>query len=531
MMKKLEELIKQAKKGADAIMNHTGEIRVISHYDADGISSAAIMVMALRRAGRNFHLSLVRQVTDSQLKQLAEEKRGFVVFLDGGSGQIDLIRRHLPETDVVIIDHHQQEGSLEGSRIIQVNPMDFGIKEDISGSGATYIVSRAMNQQNRDLAGIAIVGAIGDSQIGSIGEKWGLFGLNREILKDAVDSRKIKVTKGLRIWGRHSRPLHKALEYSVDPFIPSVSGSESNAVQFLGELDIPLKKEDGSWRSLVDLSEEEQKKLASGIIAERVNGGHPNAEWIFGDIYELTDKGSDSRDANEFATVLNACGKMEKGYLGVSLCLNVAKAFLEVKWVLEKYRKSIGSAVRWTFDRIEKKDAERFRKTANAWYFIAGDRINEDIISNVISIVEKSAGPGKPVFAFADSEEGVKVSARASDSLVEKGLNLKKVVSKAASRAGGFGGGHSGASGATIPRGSEEKFISAAEESLSPAGDTQKKGKTNKSNEDEKNINLKENANKPDKTEENYGSAKKESSEEIHGKKMEGQGLVQYFGS
>ncbi len=515
MIEKLEALIRSAKKAGDTIIGHKGEIRVLSHYDADGIASASIMTAALIRANKRFHVTLVKQLTENVLRSLAGGKSSFVVFLDMGAGQIELIKRFIPDTEVIIIDHHQQEGSIDGSRIMHVNPMDFGIEEDMSGSGAAYIVSRAMGPENRDLAGIAIIGAIGDSQIGSIGGKWGLFGLNREILKDAVETRKIRVSRGLRIWGRLTRPLHKALSYSVDPYIPNVSGSESSAAQFLNELGIQLQKDDGTWRTLNDLSEEEQKKLASGIIAERVNGGHPNAEWIFGDVYELLDKGSECKDANEFATLLNACGKMGRGYLGIELCLNVAKAFLEVKWVMENYRKSVGAAVRWLYEQIEKGNADVVRKTGNAWYVLAGSRINEHIISNVISTIEKSTGIGKPVFAFADSEDGVKVSARASDSLVEEGLNLKKIVSRAAGKAGGYGGGHSGAAGATIPAGSEEAFISAAEEIMTPK---------------EKHIKPEPQPINSEKTETLHGSAKEEGKQEDSGKKVEGQGLVQYLG-
>jgi single-stranded-DNA-specific exonuclease len=522
MLEKLESFIKHSKKAGDAILAHRGEIRVLSHYDADGIASAAIMTKALLRAQKRFHLTMVKQLSEGIITSLAGEKRDFVLLLDMGAGHIDIIRRHLSDSEVVIVDHHHQEGSLEGSKILHVNPMDFGIKDDISGSGATYIVSRAMSPQNRDLAGIAIIGAIGDSQIGSIGEKWGVFGINREILKDAVETRKIKVGRGLRIWGRDTRPLHKALAYSMDPYIPNVSGSESQAVEFLNELGIRQKRENGDWRTLSDLSEDEQKKLASGIIAERVNGGHPNAEWIFGDVYELLDKGKDCKDASEFATLLNACGKMERAYLGVELCLNIPKAFLEAKWVLERYRKSVGAAVRWLYEQIEKNNADVVRKTKNAWYVLAGSNVDEHIISNVISILEKSLAIGKPVFAFADAEDGVKVSARASDRLVEEGINLKKVTGKAAEKAGGRGGGHSAAAGATIPEGSEQAFIEAAESFLA------QKEKTNKSMDTEKNI-------KPgpqpinSAREAQYGPEK--AKQEDRGKKVEGEGLVHYFGS
>jgi RecJ-like exonuclease len=523
MMEKLESLIKHSKKAADAILEYKGEIRVLSHYDADGIASASIFTAALMRAGKRFHLTPVKQLTENVIKSLAGEKRKFVVLLDMGAGQIGLLRQYLPETNIIIIDHHHQEGSLEGSRILHVNPMDFDIKEDMSGSGATYIVARAMGPENRDLAGISIIGAIGDSQIGTIGGKWGLFGLNREILKDAIETRKIKVSKGLRIWGRLTRPLHKALAYSMDPYIPNVSGSESQAAQFLHELGIQLQKEAGAWRTLNDLTEDEQKKLASGIIAERVNGGHQDAEQIFGDVYELLDKSPDCKDANEFATLLNACGKMGRGYLGIELCLNVAKAFLEVKWVIEKYRKTIGAAVRWIYEQIEKDNTDILRKTKNAWYVLAGNRIDEHIISNVISTIERSMSLKKPVFAFADAEDGVKVSARARDKLVDEGLNLKKVCKKAAETVGGHGGGHSGAAGAQIPAGTEETFISTAEEMFT-SGEA-----TNKSTEKEKNIKPEPQPN--NSYGENQNGRKEEDGKEDVGKKVEGKGLVQYIGS
>ncbi|UCD03055.1 MAG: hypothetical protein JSV63_00245, partial [Candidatus Aenigmatarchaeota archaeon] len=273
---------------------------------------------------------------------------------------------------------------------------------------------------------------------------------------------------------------------------------------------------------LSDLSEDEQKKLASGIIAERVNGGHADAEQIFGDVYELLDKSPECKDANEFATLLNACGKMGRGYLGLELCLNVAKAFLEVKWINDKYRKALGAGLRWLYEQIEKQNTDVVRKTKNAMYVLAGKMIDEHIISNAISIVEKSTSTRKPFFAFADSEDGVKVSARAPEKLVEEGLNLKMICKKAAEAAGGHGGGHSGAAGAHIPAGSEENFIRTAEEMLSAP--------THKSTKEEKNIKPEQQPNNSYREDED-GRGKEESRQEDGGKKVEGQGLVQYIGS
>jgi hypothetical protein len=64
-----------------------------------------------------------------------------------------------------------------------------------------------------------------------------------------------------------------------------------------------------------------------------------------------------------------------------------------------------------------------------------------------------------------DTDRGdVKISARASDEAVEGGLSMQEIVSEAAAAAGGEGGGHMGAAGASIPKGSEERFINSVEE-------------------------------------------------------------------
>lgn len=471
MLQKIEDMIRKAKGISEVILSYHDQIRMVSHHDADGIASAAIIVKALLRERKNIHLSFVKQLTEDFIRELASEKNGMVIFLDLGSGYLENIQRYLlkDKTKVIICDHHQIEGAVlpqNAQNLFHINPINFGIEENVSGSGISYLLARTIGPQNIDLSELGIIGAIGDSQVGSIGADWGLFGLNKEILKDSVRSGKIKIEKGLRLWGRYTRPLHKALQYSYDPYIPGVSGSESGSVQFLQDLGIELKRDNG-WRTLSDLSDEEQKKLATGIIKERIKENHENPEWIFGDVYELLEKKDDFRDANEFATLLNACGKQGRCFLGVALCLNDPESFSEVREVLEAYRREIGKAISWAY---ENKDS--MKETENAFYILAGDKIPEQVASNVVSIISRSEfHPNielKPIFMLVDTEEGqTKVSARASDKLVENGLDLKDVMVKATKAVGGEGGGHKGASGALIPRGSESSLIKNIEDILS----------------------------------------------------------------
>jgi RecJ-like exonuclease len=298
-----------------------------------------------------------------------------------------------------------------------------------------------------------------------------LLGINQEILKDAEATGKISKSKGLRLWGRYGRPIHKALQYSMDPYIPDVSGSESGAVQILKEVGIELKDEKGGWRTLSSLNHEEIQKLSTGMIKARIHNGEDNPEWIFGDVYELMDKSGGFRDANEFATMLNACGKSGNAWIGVGICLNDEGFSGDIEKAMASYRREIGRAVE-----LVRKNKDLVRMTGYAHFILAGSRISEHIISNVASIVEKSAiivgdGKHKPLFALANAEDGqVKVSGRASDHLVKEGLNMKDIMARIAEEFGGQGGGHAGAGGATIPAGTEERFINTVEKLLIAPG-------------------------------------------------------------
>ncbi|PIZ50345.1 hypothetical protein COY28_05525, partial [Candidatus Woesearchaeota archaeon CG_4_10_14_0_2_um_filter_57_5] len=223
-----------------AALPRTETLRLVSHHDADGISAAAIMVSALLRDNRRYALTIVPQLRRELIEQFAKEQHQVFVFCDLGSGQIEDIRELLADRQVYILDHHELQARPEG--IWQVNPHCFGIDggKEISGAGVAYLFARDLSAQNKDLAVIAIIGALGDIQ-----EDKGFTGLNKAILADAVATGTMEVQQGLRFFGAQTRPLHKLLEYSMDYYIPGVSGNESGAIQFLTELGIDLRKGSG----------------------------------------------------------------------------------------------------------------------------------------------------------------------------------------------------------------------------------------------------------------------------------------------
>ena len=70
------------------------------------------------------------------------------------------------------------------------------------------------------------------------------------------------------------------------------------------------------------------------------------------------------------------------------------------------------------------------------------------------------SNPLKPTFGINTSEEIGKVSGRATDKLMSRGVDLSVALKKACSAVGGSGGGHRVASGGSFPSEKKEEFLS-----------------------------------------------------------------------
>ena len=72
-----DDISKLNKSAAELVLSYpkSTRIRVISHYDADGISAAGILCTALYRDGYDFHATLMRNPFNKGLERLAKEKK------------------------------------------------------------------------------------------------------------------------------------------------------------------------------------------------------------------------------------------------------------------------------------------------------------------------------------------------------------------------------------------------------------------------------------------------------------------------
>ncbi|MEM3587190.1 MAG: DHH family phosphoesterase [Candidatus Jordarchaeaceae archaeon] len=471
MSKKYLELYEECKKASERIVEAAEKglfFRVTSHIDADGIAAAGIISSLLLRLGARFHLRLIQQLREENLREIKEPKDSIFIFTDLGSGQIGIIEKSFQPDSVIIIDHHPPE---KETTILQANPHLCNIDgaTEISGAGVAYLVAKSVDEANMDFAPLAVVGALGDRQ--DKGEQHRLSELNSEIVKDGIKKGVLEETTGIRLFGRETRPIAMALEYTTDPFIPGLSGNHGACLKFLTEkVKIPLKN-NGNWRTISDLSQDEKTKLVSELIQYMLGPGEMSpeeAQSIVGFIYTLPkeEKQTPLRDAREYASLLNACGRMRKPGLGVAICLgDRSEALKEVETIATDYREKLAGYMDW----LTKPGV--IIQTEYLQSFHGGKFIDDRIIGTIASIAISSGiiPQDKPIIAFAESEDGmVKVSARATDYHIQQGIDLGAALRSAIKEISpeATAGGHNIAAGAHIPIGTESKLLQALDKKI-----------------------------------------------------------------
>ncbi len=437
------------------------DILIVAHIDADGITSAAIATETCRRLGKDYDMLFAKKMDEITIDAINNSRRALVWIVDLGSGYLSSFTR----SNIVITDHHVPDTKwrrgqtlLDSFQVIeQVNLHKYGMDGSVEGCGATmtYLVARTVNDYNRDLAYLAVVGACGDIQ-DRVGYR--LTGLNEIPLKDAIDNGDVVVKKDLRLFGRETRPIVQFFQYGNDPVIPGLTDNVSGCNRMLSSHNISLRT-DGRMTVWDDLSDEEKGPICDEIIGLV---DPKDVDAIFGDVYTLPNfpREGGLRDAKEFATTLNSCGRYDDAPTGMRICFGDKKAVKDAENNRSDHRRNISAALQF----VKQNDLIRVRKYIQ--YFDSGDSIKETVVGIVTGMILSTNGIRKdiPMIAFAVADDGIKVSARADKSLGERGLDLSRIMSEASEKVGGYGGGHNVAAGATIPEDKKEEFLDIVED-------------------------------------------------------------------
>ena len=458
----LEGLLARAAEASEILRDkasHESKILLLSHYDADGLAAIGIMGSSLARIEAKFQLRVIKELAPETLEEALRSEPDLLVLTDIGSGYLDSLTKTAEEHEILVIDHHPPTGKTP-MRVFQVNPHEFGIDgaTEISAAGLAYLVARKMSPSNSDLSVLAVVGALGDMQDKNNERR--LRGPNELAVQDGIKCGSLRTDKDLLFFGRETRPIHRALALTTTPYLPHLTGEEDNCTALLASHKIPLKVGE-RWRTTSDLSREEKQTLLSAIVELLVSKGFKGSKAVelIGTVYTITGEpaGSLTRDAREFSSMLNACGRMDREGLAVSICLGERGGILEeVQELVARYRKTLAEYMEWLTE------TPSAIMELNAVCVVRGeDKIAENMTGALSSILS-SAGhlrPNKATIVGARSRDGgVKISARAPEALLRKGVDLGLALQKASTAFGGFGGGHAVAAGAHIRSANAEEF-------------------------------------------------------------------------
>jgi single-stranded-DNA-specific exonuclease len=463
MSDRLTDALKHFCEKVRSTVEGGNEVAIITHLDADGITSGSIMAMALRRMGARFSLRTVSDLNSSVVEKMKADGRDFYVITDLGGGWASHLRKALGDK-WVIIDHHEitEEEILtdDGGQIL--NPWKFGIDggREVSAGGMAYMVASALDFKNRDLSAIAVVSAVADRQ--DQGDKKSFFGLNAEILKTAQSLGLVSVDLDIILTGRETRPVHEALAYTLFHYIDGLTWNTEACYLLLKNAGIKLKDDSSRWRALAEFSQEEKSTIVEAV-AKFVDSSDKRVSDILldnliGYVYTLSreDKRSQLRDAREFSTMLNACGRIGKAGVGIAMCMGDRNMALSAgEEIMDMYKMTLRNNISTIF-------SEKWRLADDGkTTFVNGDGILEEGMLGAVSTL-LSGSPslrGRLLFVRTLAKEGTyKFSSRKCLDCKSQ-ANLGVIMRQCSNALNGSGGGHSAAAGCSIPSSALDDFI------------------------------------------------------------------------
>jgi len=416
-----EGLLDRARRAA-ALVDDAARVRVFCHYDPDGTTSASILARALMRRGKRIHATMAHALDRTSAARLGEETNELLVVSDIGSGQLDLLEG-LPYP-VVVLDHHKP---IDGAR-------------EMCGATTTWLFALVLDERNWDLAGPAMAGAIGDKQ--AVG---GFVGVNAALFEEAKERKVVVLERRLAL---RDLPLGKAIALSIEPYFRGLSGRPDAAEDFLRTVGFDPAA------SLRDLDAGGRRKLTS-ILAARLVEQHaaPEAlDVLVADRYWIE---PDQMYAHDLEAYVNSCDRLGQEGLGMAVCLGDRDALARAEKLLEEYTsKVLGYLVS-----LESKGL--FPKK-HIQFFYCEDASLAGVIAGtgMLFFFDQT----RPTLGLSVLDGITKVSARGTRSHIAAGVDLAVALREAASGVSGNGGGHNIASGATIPKGKEDRFLTQVDE-------------------------------------------------------------------
>jgi single-stranded-DNA-specific exonuclease len=227
-------------------------IGIFGDYDADGITSAAILYRALASvAGEDRVTPFVPDRTDGYgvsprgVRYLAEQGSTLMITVDCGSNDIEAV--DLAQSlgmDVIILDHHEIDNAgPEGAILVSPKLYPQGIYTELTGAGVAWLFVLALLEE-----GFPIARMDGDDPtrmldlvtLGTVADVGALRGANRAIVRHGLEVLRHTTRPGLQAIMRHgdfdpAKITADRISFGLGPRLNAAGrvGSSTSALELL----------------------------------------------------------------------------------------------------------------------------------------------------------------------------------------------------------------------------------------------------------------------------------------------------------
>ncbi|MCE7739701.1 MAG: hypothetical protein KAU62_15110 [Candidatus Heimdallarchaeota archaeon] len=338
---KIQDLKDEAGKISELLKGLEENLVIICKVNPDNLCASGILVSCLREIDLGCHIIFIDNNSDLDERI---KKINYLTYIFIGFQIKELPSKLLKDEakNIIIIGNKitiDKRLKLSWDTILTLSLEELEIPVmALSNAGLAYFIAKEFTEDYSKFSGLAVVGGLANKQVDSKSQE--LIGINRFILDEGNEEGILEESKGTRISGRESLPIHLALKYSINPYFPGLTGNEEACTSFVSKLKIPMKK-DGNWRTFSSLTTNETKKLYDRLIALLVEGNSQfRTELLFGTNYIILTETSKSqtRDAEEYLWLLEGACQIKKYGLALAVILgDRTNLYDELKRKMENY--------------------------------------------------------------------------------------------------------------------------------------------------------------------------------------------------
>jgi RecJ-like exonuclease len=431
------DLVRDARRLLD-IVKAQDFVRVIGHYDADGISSASVISMALKRLDVPFQTRILPNLSHEDAKLHVEGAESCVILTDLGSSTIEVLDA-MRKYPIITIDHHAPPANARTDHVLQLNAHQYKLDgaTEVSSSMLALAIAITWDEKNWDLIRPALMGAIGDKQVVIPPS-----GLNRYLIEEAKTRGLVEERIELSL---DPGPMEDSLTYAIDPHFPSIT-DRTSAAAFLEKAGIPPKVR------FSELNRSDRRKLTSLVLLDMASAGS-EPEGIRTAVRRRFVYASDGSYADHLTRLIDSSGRSGMTGTAVALACGSKAARETAESIAMEFKKKVHEGTIY----LKSKGIAEMQ-------YLHHFRWDDPTVTGMLAEISTLylGRHTKPVFGSAVSGQSVKVSSRTTRTLVAKGVDLNEACRGSAESCGGKGGGHNIAAGATIPLSALDQFLAGA---------------------------------------------------------------------